>query len=521
MLFNAAELRSQTAKGLNQTAKAEGLTGYSQLSKDELVETLLRHFRAKQKREARAAKRSAATATARPAAGAKAAADRPAANGVAVPVAPAKAPAKASESVRVTAPKAARSSRPQAVAADAGSPPTKPAPARPAPASASASDPGDAVKPRPSKVAAKPASSQADEARPGASRAETAPANTAEGKPAAAKADRPAAKAPAKAPTRPAGASAEPTARSPEAGGEGTATIRRFHLEQSQQRDITSPPRMVPTTPGLPPQAPVPVTEDRVVLLVRGPYWLQADWDITRTSVDRARAALAEQWHAAIPVLRLLEVESGSSSNERVLRDITIHGGVQSWFIDVTNPPAAFRVVIGYRGPGGKFHAITRSNRVQTPAPGGKGAADSDWADIAEDVDRIFALSTDSETGTSGGMREIFEKRLRRSLAGSIAERITVPGSEDDLTGIDLPLVVDAALVVFGRTQPDARVTISGDPVRIHPDGSFTVKLAMPDRRQVIPVVASTPDGSEQRTVVLAVERNTKIMERRHREELD
>jgi hypothetical protein len=35
----------------------------------------------------------------------------------------------------------------------------------------------------------------------------------------------------------------------------------------------------------------------------------------------------------------------------------------------------------------------------------------------------------------------------------------------------------------------------------------------MPDRRQVIPVVASTGDGGEQRTIVLAVERNTKVME--------
>ena len=40
-----------------------------------------------------------------------------------------------------------------------------------------------------------------------------------------------------------------------------------------------------------------------------------------------------------------------------------------------------------------------------------------------------------------------------------------------------------------------------------------TVRLSMPDRRQVLPVVASTPDGVEQRTIVLAVERNTKVME--------
>jgi hypothetical protein len=35
----------------------------------------------------------------------------------------------------------------------------------------------------------------------------------------------------------------------------------------------------------------------------------------------------------------------------------------------------------------------------------------------------------------------------------------------------------------------------------------------MPDKRQVLPVVASTPDGVEQRTIVIAVERNTKVLE--------
>jgi hypothetical protein len=37
--------------------------------------------------------------------------------------------------------------------------------------------------------------------------------------------------------------------------------------------------------------------------------------------------------------------------------------------------------------------------------------------------------------------------------------------------------------------------------------------MGMPDRRQVLPIVACSRDGSEQRTTVLAVERNTKVME--------
>jgi uncharacterized protein len=42
-----------------------------------------------------------------------------------------------------------------------------------------------------------------------------------------------------------------------------------------------------------------------------------------------------------------------------------------------------------------------------------------------------------------------------------------------------------------------------------------------PNRRQVLPVVASSKDGAEQRTIVLAVERNTKVMETVHRDSSD
>jgi hypothetical protein len=79
--------------------------------------------------------------------------------------------------------------------------------------------------------------------------------------------------------------------------------------------------------------------------------------------------------------------------------------------------------------------------------------------------------------------------------------------------GKQFEFAVDAELIVFGTTCADASVTLSGEPIVVRPDGSFTVRLQLPDRRQVIPVVADSGDGIESRTFVLAVERNTKVME--------
>ena len=57
------------------------------------------------------------------------------------------------------------------------------------------------------------------------------------------------------------------------------------------------------------------------------------------------------------------------------------------------------------------------------------------------------------------------------------------------------------------------RVTLQGEPVQLRADGSFTVRFSLPDSRQIIPAVAASADGIEERTIVLAVERNTKELE--------
>lgn len=263
--------------------------------------------------------------------------------------------------------------------------------------------------------------------------------------------------------------------------------------------------------------------KERIVLIVRDSYWLQASWVITRGSVERARAAMGADWHTCEPVLRLLEVAHGASANtaEQTVRDIPIHGGVNNWYIDVENPPSRYRVVIGYKASNGRFFTLFRSNIVLTPEPGACDPIDGHWQDIAEDYERIYSLS-DNDSGTgSNDLREMFEERLQRPMVDFSSDPA---GLDPDLSfrrEKDLPFEVDAELIVYGSTSPGASVTLSGSPVRLRPDGTFTVRMELPDRRQVIPVVACSRDGLRQRTTVVAVERNTKVMEPVSRHQMD
>ena len=255
---------------------------------------------------------------------------------------------------------------------------------------------------------------------------------------------------------------------------------------------------------------------DRLVVMVRGPYWLHACWELTRQGVERARAALGQEWHAAKPILRVLEVPAGAttSSAESPIRDIEIHGGVNNWYVDVKDPPKSYRLDIGYLGAGGQFYVLARSNVVSTPKSGSSDAIDENWGEVAENFDKIYAMSGGyAAEGRSTELQELFEERLRRPMGSPMLTRYGV-GIEGLLPNKrPFHFEVDAELLVFGSTEPDAHVTLQGEPVKLRPDGTFTVRFSLPNSRQVIPAVSCSRDGFEQRTVVLAIERNTKTME--------
>ena len=153
---------------------------------------------------------------------------------------------------------------------------------------------------------------------------------------------------------------------------------------------------------------------------------------------------------------------------------------------------------------------IAKSNQV-APPPCSAGDLDDHWTDITNDVEKYYALSGGHDHNTvSGDLQAVFEEKARQPMNAPAFERL---GSGIGINGNGFDFQVDAHMVVYGSTDPKASVTVAGEPIRLQNDGSFALRLELPDRRQVLPVVASSRDGTQQRTTVLAVERNTKVME--------
>ena len=284
--------------------------------------------------------------------------------------------------------------------------------------------------------------------------------------------------------------------------------IRRQMEERERLRDLALNNSQSPESEGV---------QDRLVLMVRDPFWLHAHWQISRQAIDRVKVSMAENWHGATPVLRVFHIESSTttSTSENVLRDIPIHGGVNNWYIDVVDPPKTYRACLGYKATNGRFFPIARSNKVTTPQPGTSTDIDENWSDLAANCEKVYALSGGyHEDDSIQEVREVLEERLQRPVGNPSVNRYG-SGAENSIAGENqnFQFEVDAEMVVFGATRPNSRVTVAGEPVTLRDDGSFTVRMSMPDKRQVLPIVASSEDGFHQKTTVLAIERNTKTME--------
>jgi uncharacterized protein len=80
-------------------------------------------------------------------------------------------------------------------------------------------------------------------------------------------------------------------------------------------------------------------------------------------------------------------------------------------------------------------------------------------------------------------------------------------------------LVADAELIVYGATEPDATVTIGGQPIQLSPEGTFRFQTAFPDGRIEYPIMAVAADGEQNRAIHMTFDRQTPDRRTNTREE--
>ena len=257
----------------------------------------------------------------------------------------------------------------------------------------------------------------------------------------------------------------------------------------------------------MPQELPLCYDQDKIILQVRDPRWLHSYWEIRNQTIEGLKSKLGDAFYRAKKILRVYDVTNVlfNGSNANSFFDIHYNDFANSWYIDTEGPGRAWCVDLGLMLADGRFITILRSNVVQTPLDGPSWITDEEWM-IPDDVfARLYGMGFG--LGKSSPVGRAWQERTKQGLFSS---GISSSPVRKEVKERSFWMKVDCELIVYGATEPDAKVTVQGQPINLRPDGTFTLRYYLPDSKQVIPVRAISADKLEERTITPIVTRETK-----------
>jgi hypothetical protein len=278
--------------------------------------------------------------------------------------------------------------------------------------------------------------------------------------------------------------------------------------------------------------APRPQAETRVVFLPRDPQWAYAFWEISDHDRQAALAAGATQL-----CLRVADVTGlpGGSSHPHTLQEVVVDSHATEWYLPVPLSDRDYRVELGFRSPGG-WVSLAFSSVARVPALHPSEQILDQFVPFSLDALPEEALPQPAPEQPGGLHERLYQtatsrwRRLGRGSeafhefeeSGDLAAGLHLSGvgqwasgrSESGAGGVSSRqrafwLVADAELIVYGATDPSARLTIGGEEVPLSPEGTFSIQVPFRDGQQLYPIEAVAADGEQRRNITLEFRRTT------------
>ena len=305
----------------------------------------------------------------------------------------------------------------------------------------------------------------------------------------------------------------------------------------------------------------------KLFLTARDPHWLYAHWDLTREQQLKMNAQSADG-HL---VLRIYQHKiEGHPTYE-----IHVHPESRHWFTHVERAGFSYVAELGYYSALGKWTRVSTSSGTMTPPDAISSETDTDFATIPfefpfakllelikaavcenlplaqaieelrrhgyPDLPRVTAsgpavplpahwtpaqeqalakiINIDAVRRVWMGSLEITEL-IRRKLAHEISSlgvsSFGVSSLSSPFGGMEKAkgfwFNVNAELIIYGATEPDAKVTLGGHEIKLRPDGSFSYRFSLPDGKYDLPAVAVSADGDDARAANLKFSRATEYL---------
>jgi len=268
--------------------------------------------------------------------------------------------------------------------------------------------------------------------------------------------------------------------------------------------------------------------ETKLILLPRDPYWMFAYWEISPQDWLRVKSEYGEDIHERSRlILRVYDVtsikERFDGENADRYFDIYITEVADNWYINVDLPNRSYCVDIGLLTDDNRFIMLARSNIVHMPKEGVSPITDEQWAILQKEFEQILQLSGVESIGKgSFEVAKLMAERWKELISvAPLFSRIAAPWSvssmapriaaqlveEERVKGFWLK--ADTELIIYGTTEPSAKLFILGNQYRVNSDGSFSLRIALTEGIHDISIKAVSGDNSMEKEIIFKIERKT------------
>jgi len=304
----------------------------------------------------------------------------------------------------------------------------------------------------------------------------------------------------------------------------------------------------------------------KLFLTARDPHWLYAHWDLTREQQFKLNAQSSDG-HL---VLRIYAHKiEGHPAYE-----IHVHPESRHWFTHVERAGDSYVAELGYYSALGKWTHVSTSSGTMTPPDAVSTDDDSEFATIPfefpfaklmeiiknavcenlplaqaieelrrhghPDLPRVTASSPSPLPATwtpqqeqalekvinidsvrrvwmgSLEITELIRRKLTHEISSLGVSSFGVSSLSSPFGGMEKSkgfwFNVNAELIIYGATEPNAKVTLGGHEIKLRSDGTFSFRFALPDGKYDLPAVAVSADGDDARAADLKFTRATEYL---------
>mgnify|MGYP001284162136 CR=1 FL=1 len=276
-------------------------------------------------------------------------------------------------------------------------------------------------------------------------------------------------------------------------------------------------------------------SETKVVFLPRDPEWAYVFWEISDTDRKHALNQGANRL-----CLRLSDITGNNDGVTRLgaIQEVIVDSHSTEWYLPIPLGGRDYKVELGYRiGHQWMSLAFSSSARVPSLHPSNqildqfvpfsleaasvKNISETVFEEVLEQPDsglheRLYQSATTQFRARRVGSEEFQEGPFsHQSSTTQSGAGLWASGRNESGTGVVLNfsksfwLVADAELIVYGATDPSAKLTIEEEEVPLASDGTFRLQVPFRDGIQNYSIKAVDNDGDQMRNITMKFERET------------